>query len=388
MGGMLASGNSPRIARQPITDTKGRLMGYELLFRDGDAQTALIDDAVASTNAVVERALGGIGLDAISSGKDCYLNCTTEFLQSPVIDLLPPERFVLEILETCKPGPALYALCKSLRARGFRLALDDVRDLPPLLRQMLPVIDTVKLDWIEIAPADRMPMVHELAAQGINVLAEKIEDAREFEAARDAGCQLFQGYYFSRPEIFPVRAVQPHFAAVLEVMHLLMNYAPYRQLADALLRTPALLAQLLRLASSGAVGQAWKGNLGSIDAALQLVGTERLLQWCGLLMYSDRLPPGDDPLAQLALQRAALMRDHIESAHPDDESLALRAVLAGSLSLLHVAHGASASAFWQGVRLADDVHAALVDRSGAIGQALAEIEAGERGCDVAVTELV
>ncbi|QGZ66416.1 EAL and HDOD domain-containing protein [Paraburkholderia acidisoli] len=360
---------------------KGRLMGYELLFRDANADVALINDAVASTNAVVERALGGIGLDAISSGKDCYLNCTTEFLQSPVIDLLPPDRFVLEILETCKPGPALYALCKALRAKGFRLALDDVRELPPLLRQMLPVIDIVKLDWLEIAPADRLPMARELTAQGIVVLAEKIEDAREFELARDAGCQLFQGYYFSRPEVFPVRAVQPHFAAVLDVMHLLMNGAPYRQLADALLRTPALLAQLLRLASSGAVGQAWKGNLGSIDAALMLVGTERLLQWCGLLMYSDRLPTGDDPLAQLALERAGWMRERIEETHPDDESLARRAVLAGSLSLLHVAHGASASTFWQGVRLADDVHAALVDRSGPIGQALADAESNERQCD-------
>ncbi|MEM5426460.1 hypothetical protein [Paraburkholderia ferrariae] len=52
--------------------------------------------------------------------------------------------------------------------------------------------------------------------------------------------------------------------------------------------------------------------------------------------------------------------------------MALRAVLTGSLSLLHVAHGASARAraraFWQGLPLAGDVLAALVERSGVLGE--------------------
>ncbi|MEM5313344.1 EAL domain-containing protein [Paraburkholderia sp. JHI869] len=381
MGGLLmdkASSRAARVARQPITDIKGRLAGYELLFRDGDAQFALIKDAVASTVAVVERALGGVGFDAISSGKDCYLNCTTEFLQSQAIDLLPPERFVLEIHETCKPGPALYALCKRLRERGFRLALDDVQALTPMIRQMLAVVDIVKLDWLEIDPPQRTPMARELAAQGLCVLAEKIEDAREYEVSRAAGCQLFQGYYFVRPEVFAVRATPPYFNAVLAVMELLMNSAPYRQLADALLSAPALLAQLLRLASSGAMGLAFKSSLGSIDAALMFVGTERLLQWCGVLMYSDQLPVGDDPLAQLALQRAHWMRDEVERIWPEDRPLALRAVLTGSLSLLHVAHGVSARAFWQGLPLAGDVLAALVDRSGVLGEVLALVEQSEQ----------
>lgn len=311
-----AAPRAARVARQPITDIKGRLAGYELLFRDGDAQFALIKDAVASTVAVVERALGGVGLDAISSGKDCYLNCTTEFLQSQAIDLLPPERFVLEIHETCQPGPALYALCKRLRARGFRFALDDVQALTPMIRQMLAVVDIVKLDWLEIAPSQRAPMARELAAQGLCVLAEKIEDAREYEVSRAAGCQLFQGYYFARPEVFAVRAKPPHFNAVLAVME--------------------------------------------------------------LLMYSDQHPVGDDPLAQLALQRAHWMRNEVERIWPEDRTLALRAVLTGSLSLLHVAHGASARAFWQGLPLADDVLAALVERSGVLGELLAQVEQSER----------
>ena len=97
----LAPGNiGTFVARQAIVNRKGQIAAYELLFRDGPVSSATIRDDFRCTAEVVERALGVIGLDVLLGGLDGYLNCSPDFLNSRILDLLPPERFVLEELET------------------------------------------------------------------------------------------------------------------------------------------------------------------------------------------------------------------------------------------------------------------------------------------------
>src|SRR5258705_9575832 len=50
--------------------------------------------------------------------------------------LLPPERFVLEILEMVTFDEALFKRCSELRRAGFRLALDDVSQISPRLLEL------------------------------------------------------------------------------------------------------------------------------------------------------------------------------------------------------------------------------------------------------------
>ncbi|WP_157056240.1 hypothetical protein [Candidatus Burkholderia verschuerenii] len=87
------------VARQPIIDRRGSVVAYELLFRNGQSNTAIIHDGVACSAAVVERALGAFGLENTLGEVDGFINCPAEFLLSGSVDLLPPRRFVLEILE-------------------------------------------------------------------------------------------------------------------------------------------------------------------------------------------------------------------------------------------------------------------------------------------------
>jgi EAL and modified HD-GYP domain-containing signal transduction protein len=51
------------LARQPILDRGQSVVGYELLYRGGDVERALVDDQALATARVALNALTGIGLE-------------------------------------------------------------------------------------------------------------------------------------------------------------------------------------------------------------------------------------------------------------------------------------------------------------------------------------
>lgn len=87
------------LARQPIVDRSGSVIAHELLFRDSEDFSLSAADGFARTAAVIERAFGDLGVDAVLEDADGALNCTGEFLNSEFLAMLPPERFILEVLE-------------------------------------------------------------------------------------------------------------------------------------------------------------------------------------------------------------------------------------------------------------------------------------------------
>jgi len=352
-------------------DVEGRVVAYELLFRQAPTNQADIANAGQSTMSVIETSLGEIGLGDTLNGKDCFLNCPDEMFGSPTLDVLPPHRFVLEILESSDLGAEVYANCDRLRKRGFRIALDDVTAYTPDLSIILPIIDIAKVDWKHTKCNERMALCHILKRSGALVLAEKVETWQDFHDAEKAGASLFQGYYFSQPEMLTSKPLLPNFTAVLEIMRMLLEDEPSSRLCAALANTPALLAQLLRLASSGYAPCRSRRRFASVNDALVMVGTNRLMHWCSLLLYVNRLPVGDDPLTALAVQRSELIEQYVNAHHPSNEMLRRKAKLAGSLSLLHVSYHCDPHDFWKDLELDEEIRDAVLTECGPIGEALA-----------------
>jgi diguanylate cyclase (GGDEF)-like protein len=123
---------------------------------------------------------------------------------------LPPADLMLELTEsTIMPAiERAVARMKQLHALGVKLAIDDFgvgySSLGYLRR--FPV-DVLKIDRSFLAgvgsPTDTSPLVTaivELAhAMGLIVVAEGIENQRQLEVLRAAGCDRMQGYLFARP---------------------------------------------------------------------------------------------------------------------------------------------------------------------------------------------
>lgn len=118
-----------------------------------------------------------------------------------MLELLPRQSVVLEILETVPPSPAVVERCKALKAAGFTLALDDVIQLEPRFAELLALVDIVKVDIQPLSRVQLMQLTMKLKPMGKQLLAEKVDSREQMEQCLKLGFSLFQGYYFAKPTI-------------------------------------------------------------------------------------------------------------------------------------------------------------------------------------------
>ncbi len=123
---------------------------------------------------------------------------------------LPPEQLWLEVTESAvlTSLEQATAVLGQLRRLGVRIVLDDFGTGYSSLRYVLELpIDTIKIDRSFALALDTASPAREIIsavtdmghALGKQVVAEGIETERQLEVVRELGCDLAQGYLFSRP---------------------------------------------------------------------------------------------------------------------------------------------------------------------------------------------
>jgi EAL and modified HD-GYP domain-containing signal transduction protein len=108
---------------QPILDSRHKTLGHELLFRGGEGN-CFTGDPESASRQVIDRTLT-MGLSGIVGNGKIFVNCTKEILTNGLVTLLPPERTVMEVLETVEVDSSLVAACSGLKDKGYQIALDD-----------------------------------------------------------------------------------------------------------------------------------------------------------------------------------------------------------------------------------------------------------------------
>jgi c-di-GMP-related signal transduction protein len=367
------------LGRQPILDRSGALIAFELLFRAGAANFAQITDDADATAQVIARLIGDMGLSAALGDHAGYVNVDRTVLMSDIVQLLPPERFVLEILETVTFDEALFRRCRELRRAGFRLALDDVAQVTPRLAALLPCVDIVKIDFLE-CPRERLDELTGVVRQhGKVLLAEKVETPEDHDVAMRAGFELFQGYHFAKPQVLTSRRLRPSREALLRLLVLLSGEPEIVELEAELKRNPNLVMQLLRLLNSSAFGLA--RTISSLREAIMIVGTRKIMRWAQLLLFAD----GQfhalrfDPLAQRCGARARFMELAAGRMQPGEERFADTAFITGVFSLVHVLFGGAIEDIVSKLPIDADIRRALLERHGELGLLLNATEAAESG---------
>ena len=92
-----------RVARQPILDRDSRLIGYELLFRARQADTAGVLDDREATSAVILDGMVDVGLSDLVGKNLAFLNVSRDFLLSvrplplPAHQVVPSDRDLLRL---------------------------------------------------------------------------------------------------------------------------------------------------------------------------------------------------------------------------------------------------------------------------------------------------
>lgn len=365
------------IARQPIFDSRQRVIAYELLYRS-DGKTKLAGDFTdeAMSSSVLVDGVLGMGLKKLTEGHTAFINLSEKMLFDGTVELLDPTSVVIEILESVRPTEKLVDQCRALVAKGYRLALDDFV-FEEAYRPLLGLVEFVKIDLADTSQ-DVAAVVEILKPFGIKLLAEKVENIEIHERCVELGFEYFQGFHYFRPETVSKRDVSAQSLTIVRLMNMLQDEnAADRSIEEAFRSDPALTYKLLRIVNSAALGGR---GVQSIPHALRLLGRQPLHRWLCLLLVAVGKGGGD---VRLEIIKASLLRGRmcealaevvhgpIRSEMPSGGAMFLVGLFARIDQLL----GAPVVEILEDIDVTPAVREALLERTGHAGTILKAAEA-------------
>ena len=378
--GIVADGSATAdicVARQPIFNAVGDVTGYELLY----GQTAT-DTTAGPTNRRGKCADGivhgfiDIGLDRLTSGRPAFMNFTRAMLLGRAYTLMPPESVVIELLEGVEPDNAVERACEDLVDAGYLLALDDFM-WNPSYQRLLELASIVKVDVLNQSPTKLDEIAQRVAPFDVRLLAERVETGAIRATCAGLGYELFQGWFYARPERVVKRALESDELEIVQAMNVMCDPRANDGEAEAAFRADSSLSyKLLRMVNSAARGDR---GIESIRHAVQLSGRTELSKWLAVLLVSSMAVRGgtNRELVHLAVQRGRMCELLTESTRRDLDSGAM--FLVGLLSLLDAISGVPMPDLVAAIALPPALQEALVARTGPYSGPLRLAEAYERG---------
>lgn len=383
-----AAGSAPSgqlfVGRQPILAADQSIYAYELLFRDAaDASGARITDNVAATSRLLINTFNNLGIERVLGDKKAFINVSAELIESDVLELLPCERVVLEVLEHVQPSADLLDRCAQLVGKGYALALDDFVYRPELDR-LLELATYVKIDVRALGVEEAARQLDRLRAHRLKVVAEKVETLAEFNACHALGMRYFQGYYFARPEVLSMKRVDPQAQRILSLFNLVMSQARPELIELEFKQDVALSFNLLRYINS--VGFGLANKVTAIRHALVVLGHAKLARWLTLLLLSGASHvPAPQALFRTTLTRARLIELLGSRQMPAAEHDML--FITGMFSMLDTLFALPLAEALASLKLPDPVRSALLQDSGPYAPYLAIARACE-DLDLAAIERI
>ncbi len=361
------------IARQAILDADRAVFGYELFDRSipADAHTA------ASDAALLFNVLSHADTEALLGRKTIFINCTHQSLAGGHLELIPPDRVVLEIPPLADPiaddiETHQQALA-GLRQKGFRLAFDYTA-LSKAYASWLPLASFIKVDVTRLT-ASAVSSIVQLAQKNSSaqLIAEKVETAEQYALVSGLGIKLYQGYWFARPVLISGQTVRPAQAAIIQLINLVRLQADTSEIEEVLKHDPTLSFNLLRFINSAGFGL--NCTITSFRHAVMILGLRKLFRWAALLLATSRGGYVSPAVGTLAVVRGRLMELLAANVLPPDECD--NAFVVGLFSLLDTMLGIPMAQALESISLPENVVNALLHGTGPLAPFLTLAKACE-----------
>jgi c-di-GMP-related signal transduction protein len=293
------------VARQPVFTALKKIFGYELLFRLGlENYFPDIDGDVATSN-LLSNIFFPFDFKEILGEKPGLINFTEKLILQMVPLLLPKKNFIVEVLENIEPDEKIISSLAILKEKGFTIALDDFV-YHKKFRPMIALSKIIKFD-IRATPLESLhEILHDLRSDyKILFLAEKVETYAEFEQAKEMGFDLFQGYFFSRPEVLSTKGISSGQITKLG----LINEVGKRELnlkkIEGLIKKDVSVSfKLLRFINSAYFTR--RNSIDTIKDAITYLGTEELKRFINIVVISDLSATKPNELVRTSIIRARM----------------------------------------------------------------------------------
>jgi EAL and modified HD-GYP domain-containing signal transduction protein len=364
------------VARQPIFDEHKKVVGYELLFRNGVDN--FFNDYAHQDDASSKTLLDSFvlfGMNELIDGKQVFVNFTRKVLLSDAATAFPSELLVIELLESIEPAKDIIEACRKLKESGYRLALDDFK-FTPKFKPLMEFIDIIKVDFQECGPEERKNVIQKVNRSNIKFLAEKVETIEDFEEARRLGYTFFQGYFFSKPVVVSTKDIPSKKVSMLRLLNkLYQTETDFKDIEEIIKKDVSLAYKLLRFINSAAFNLSVE--ITSIRHALNLLGIHELRKWISLIALSQLSHNEPEELMVCSVVRARLSESIAGEIGMNDSSEEF--FLMGLLSLMDVFFERPMDEILTELPLSKNVKDALLFKKGAFGEVLKFVISYERG---------
>ncbi|MCD4676656.1 MAG: EAL domain-containing protein [Desulfobacula sp.] len=293
------------LARQPIFTPKKKLFGYELLFRLGLENSFPDIDGDIATSKVLENTFFSFELKEVLGNKPGLINFTKKLILQQTPLLFPPQHIIIEVLENIEPDKEVIAALELFKKKGFNIALDDFiyheKYVP-----MMEVSKIIKFDLIATPLESLTDIVQDIQSNyDITLLAEKVETYEEFELAKKMGFSLFQGYFFSKPEILSTKDISPSHITKLKLINEVgKKDFDLIKIEELIKNDVSVSFKLLKFLNAAYFNR--PTPIITIKDAITYLGTVELKKFINIVALSDLGENKPDELIKISVLRAKM----------------------------------------------------------------------------------
>jgi len=348
------------VARQPIVDRNKKTVAFELLYRNGKENCFPDVSADFATKSILMDQIL-VHQKKILDGKKGFINFGYDSLIERLPFDFPSKNYVIEILETCEPSDELFNLVVELKKAGYSIALDDYIPTEAWRRFYL-YIDIIKFDITTYSLTEAAQYLKTLAKYDIQFLAEKVETYDEFNSALACGFHLFQGYFFSKPEMIKSKVLDSSLNSKLKLSVALANEELDLNLIETIIASnPGLSLKLLNFVNECST---IRSPIKSLQQALVYLGQDRVRKFITYAVLKTLTVDKPDIVITMALQRARFFELVLEVMRLKDQKEL--GYLCGLLSMIDALLDADMSSIVTPLNINESIKSALLGEPGTL----------------------
>lgn len=357
------------VTKQAIYNSHHEVIGYELLFHDGNSSQAnLCSDAEQSAQLITNTFMD-IGLENLVGSNKAFINLSHDFFTNDHPIPMASYQLVLEVSGACIEDDHVYQELKQLSKQGYTFSLYDY-EYDEATAERLDCIDIVKLDIANYDAKALKEQSRYYRNHGKRIHIKGLESDSQQLLCSQLSIDYFQGDILSTAENVSGHATPCNCEVLQAIANEAQKASPDIVSLSQLTSQDAVLCyKLLRYINCASFFE--RSEIQSLQQALELIGIDTLGQWARLILAARTHSATKTPPTKSSLVRANMCR---ELAHKEGEGYADKAFLTGLLSDLEAQMGAPLENLLDSLALHPDIAFALLFGEGPLGNLLQQVK--------------
>lgn len=350
------------------------VVAFDPMLKKIDGDDGQVTDAdMQSLGAVIAETYASVPAGKGQKAVPCFLRITDNVLEKFDLPLFPKSQFILELVPS-ENASRHATKFKEFFDAGYRIAITVNTNDVSVIAPYLDFLHILKIDFSEMQPQQAADLIAAGKAQGVELHATNLKSNQDFLTCINLGFNSFSGDVLGQPLQNANKKLGNNKVVLFQLMaELQKEDTSIAEIERIVLQDPNLTFKILKIVNSAALGLSREVN--SVSHAIGILGMDQIRRWVSVfLLESD----GDKPQE---IMRTSLVRARMCEliAELNSEPLPMSFFMVGLLSRLDLITDIAMSEIVEQIPLSRDIKAALVEREGALGKTLKEVEAYESG---------